>query len=58
MNLLDQLELFMLEKSERKVTQREYWLFVYDSMRSGELMTQPLKEHVQYKLRNLGVQLS
>lgn len=58
MNLLDQLELFFLEKGKGRVTQGEFWLFVYKSMKSGELMTKALQDHLEYKLESLGVKLS
>lgn len=55
MNLLDQLELYALENSHGRVTQAGYWLFVYESMKSGQLMTRTMEKHLSYKLRNLGV---
>ncbi len=58
MNLLDQLELYTLEKGEGRVSQRDYWLFIYKSMKSGELMTRAMREHLQYKLRSLGIEPS
>lgn len=58
MNLLDQLELYTLEKAERRISQKDYWLFIYNSMKSGELMTTAMQEYLEYKLKNLGVQPS
>lgn len=55
MNLLDQLELYVLQIGRGKTTQRDYWRFVYDSMKSGLLMTKTMEEHLRYKLRSLGV---
>jgi hypothetical protein len=57
MNLLDQLELYTLRIGGKQVSQKEYWLFVYDSMKSGLLMTKSLEKHLRYKLRELGVRL-
>lgn len=56
MNLLDQLELYVLNAGKGKATQPDYWLFVYNSMRSGLLMTKAMQKHLQYKLRSLGVE--
>ena len=58
MNLLDQLELYTLRIGKGKVTQNDYWLFVYKSMKSGLLMTRAMENHLRYKLRELGVGLS
>ena len=58
MNLLDQLELYVLEKGEGRVSQGEFWLFVFRSMTSGELMTKALRSHLAYKLESLGVRVS
>ncbi len=58
MNLLDQLELYVLEKGEGRVSQGEFWLFVFKSMSSGQLMTKVLRDHLLYKLESLGVKLS
>jgi hypothetical protein len=58
MNLLDQLELFALDAGKGRVSQRDFWLFVYKSMESGQLMTRAMGEHIQYKLRSLGVEPS
>lgn len=55
MNLLDQLELYTLRVGGGNVSQKEYWLFVYDSMKSGLLMTKGLETHLRYKLDSLGV---
>jgi hypothetical protein len=57
MNLLDQLELYIMDKTNGKVSQRDFWKFVYDSMKSGMLMTKNLDKHLRYKLENLGVEL-
>ena len=54
MNLLDQLELYTLRVGERRVSQKDYWLFVYKSMRSGLLMTKAMERHLRYKLESLG----
>lgn len=58
MNLLDQLELYALRAGEGRVSQKDYWLFVYQCMRSGELMTKAMEEHLQYKLKSLGIEPS
>ena len=55
MNLLDQLELYVLSIGREKTMQHDYWLFVYSSMKSGLLMTKAMERHLQYKLRELGV---
>ena len=55
MNLLDQLELYVLEKGEGRVSQGEFWLFVFKSMSSGQLMTKALRDHLVYKLKSLGI---
>lgn len=55
MNLLDQLELYTLRVGEKQVSQKDYWLFVYESMKSGLLMTKNLEKHLRYKLKELGV---
>ena len=55
MNLLDQLELYALKVGEGKVSQKDFWVFVYRSMRSGMLMTKSLETHLRYKLESLGV---
>ena len=57
MNLLDQLELYVLRAGEGKTTQPDYWLFVYKSMKSGLLMTRAMEKHLQYKLKSLGVEV-
>ena len=57
MNLLDQLELYALRVGEGKVTQRDYWLFVYKSMKSGLLMTRDMEKYLRYKLQGLGAKL-
>jgi hypothetical protein len=57
MNLLDQLELYTLETGQKKTSQKDYWLFVYKSMKSGLLMTKNMERHLRYKLKALGVQV-
>ena len=58
MNLLDQMELYVLEKGKGRVSQQDYWRFVFNSMKSGELMTKTLETHLRYKLKSLGVKIS
>ncbi len=58
MNLLDQLELYVLEKGGGQVSQGEFWLFVFNSMRNGQLMTKALRNHLNYKLNSLGIKSS
>ena len=57
MNLLDQLELYTLDNPRRERSQKDYWLFVYKSMKSGLLMTKKMEKHLQYKLTSLGAQV-
>ena len=57
MNLLDQLELYTLRVSERGASQKDYWLFIYKSMKSGLLMTDAMEKHLRYKLEGLGANL-
>ncbi len=57
MNLLDQLELYTLETGRKGTSQKDYWLFVYKSMKSGLLMTKNMEKHVRYKLKALGVEV-
>ena len=57
MNLLDQLELYMIRVTRNQASQEDYWLFVYNSMKSGLLMTKNLGTDLQYKLKELGVTL-
>jgi len=57
MNLLDQLELYTLQKGQKETSQKDYWLFVYKSMKSGLLMTKNLEKHLRYKLKALDVQV-
>jgi hypothetical protein len=57
MNLLDQLELYTLETGQNDTSQKDYWLFVYKSMKSGLLMTKNMEKHLRYKLKALGVQV-
>ena len=54
MNLLDQLELYTLQVGEGRVSQKDYWKFVYESMKSGLLMTKSMEKHLHYKLRGAG----
>jgi len=55
MNLLDQLELYTLETGQKETSQKDYWLFIYKSMKSGVLMTRNMERHLRYKLKALGV---
>jgi len=55
MNLLDQIELFVLGIGRERIAQKDYWLFIYNSMKSGLLMTKAMEKHLQYKLKELGV---
>ena len=57
MNLLDQLELYTLDAVQKEPSQKDYWLFVYKSMKSGLLMTKMMEKHLRYKLNSLGVQV-
>lgn len=57
MNLLDQLELYTIKVGKGRVSQKEYWRFVYQSMKSGLLMTRNLEKYLLYKLESLGAQL-
>ncbi len=57
MNLLDQLELYALRVGEGKASQKDYWLFVYKSMKSGLLMTKTMEKYLKYKLQCLGAKL-
>jgi hypothetical protein len=57
MNLLDQLELYTLDNDRRETSQKDYWLFVYKSMKSGLLMTKNMEKHLRYKLKALGAQV-
>jgi hypothetical protein len=57
MNLLDQLELYTLDAVEKAPSQKDYWLFVYKSMKSGLLITKNMEKHLRYKLKALGVQV-
>jgi hypothetical protein len=54
MNLLDQIELYVLGVGGERVAQKDYWLFIYKSMKSGLLMTKAIEKHLQYKLEALG----
>ncbi len=58
MNLLDQIELYVLDVGRERIGQKDYWLFVYKSMRSGLLMTKVMERHLQYKLKELGIKNS
>lgn len=55
MNLLDQLELFTLELGRGRMTQGDFWLFVYNTMRSGRLGARSVERHVRDKLKGLGI---
>jgi hypothetical protein len=55
MNLLDQIELYFLTIGGERVVQKDYWLFIYKSMKSGLLTTKAMEKHLQYKLEALGV---
>ena len=57
MNLLDQLELYTLDATRKERSQKDYWLFVYKSMKSGLLMTKNMEKHLRYKLNALKVQV-
>ncbi len=57
MNLLDQLELYVMRVGGSQASQKNYWLFVYNSMKSGLLMTKNMEMHLEYKLKELGVTL-
>jgi len=54
MNLLDQLELYALRVGGGTASQKDYWLFVYKSMKSGLLMTKAMEKYLKYKLQGLG----
>ena len=56
MNLLDQIELYVIGIGKERIAQKDYWLFIYNSMRSGLLMTKAMEKHLQYKLKGLGIQ--
>ena len=56
MNLLDQIELYVLGIGTGRTAQKDYWLFIYSSMKSGLLMTKAMEKHLQYKLKGLGIQ--
>ena len=58
MNLLDQIELYVLDIGGERTAQKDYWLFVYNSMKSGLLMTKAIEKHLEYKLKGLGIQNS
>jgi hypothetical protein len=58
MNLLDQIELYVLGIGRERIAQKDYWLFIYNSMKSGLLMTKAMERHLQYKLKELGIQNS
>ncbi len=55
MNLLDQIELYVLDLAGERVEQKDYWLFVFNSMKSGLLMTKAMEDHLKYKLKSLGI---
>ncbi len=56
MNLLDQIELYILGIGRQRIAQKDYWLFVYKSMKSGLLMTKAMEKHLRYKLEGLGIE--
>jgi len=56
MNLLDQIELYVVGIGGERNAQKDYWLFIYNSMRSGLLMTKDMEKHLQYKLKGLGIE--
>jgi len=58
MNLLDQIELYVLGIGRERIAQKDYWLFVYNSMKSGLLMTKAMERYLQYKLKELAMQNS
>ena len=58
MNLLDQLELYVLKIGGKTSSQKDYWLFIYKSMKSGLLTTKNMENHLRYKLAGLGVDQS
>jgi hypothetical protein len=58
MNLLDQIELYVLGIRSERIAQKDYWLFIYNSMKSGLLMTKAMEKHLQYKLKELAMQNS
>ena len=58
MNLLDQIELYVLGIGRERIAQQDYWLFIYSSMRSGLLMTKAIERHLEYKLKELGIKNS
>ena len=55
MNLLDQVELYVLGIGRERTAQKDYWLFIYNSMKSGLLMTRAMDKHLQSKLKGLGI---
>ncbi len=57
MNLLDQLELYTLKAGQGRVSQEDYWIFIYTTMKSGELMTRMMEKHLRYKLASLGAKV-
>jgi len=57
MNLLDQLELYALRIGDGRISQKDYWRFVYESMKSGLLMTKSMEQHLRYKLKGVGSQI-
>jgi hypothetical protein len=57
MNLLDQIELYVLDNGRDGMAQKNYWLFIYNSMKSGLLMTKAMEKHLQYKLQALGIRI-
>ncbi len=57
MNLLDQLELYTLRLGGGTVSQKDFWLYVFNSMKSGQLGTKSMEKHVRSKLKGLGLEL-
>jgi hypothetical protein len=57
MNLLDQIELYVLGSGRDGMAQKNYWFFIYNSMKSGLLMTRAMEKHLQYKLQALGIRI-
>jgi len=49
--------LYALRVGEGKASQKDYWLFVYKSMKSGLLMTKTMEKYLKYKLQGLGAKL-
>ena len=56
MNLLDQIELYVVGIGGERNAQKDYWLFIYNSMRSGLLMTKDMEKHLQCKVNGLRIE--